>query len=106
VKESDHYLHDSADFCIKLYLTDAANFTKQEKFHFFFHDPFSPKKNPDLWSIAFFKKLLSMAQSGAILTTYSSAAIARKNLELAGWHVEKIKGFANKREALRATAYL
>ena len=104
-QENNHYFYTSTNFNIHLYLADASQhiFKIISRFDFFFHDPFSPGKNPTLWSYPFFRQLKNLAKEGAILTSYSSASLARKNMNLAGWQVKKIKGFASKREALLAT---
>ena len=51
---------------------------KCEKFNAIFHDPFSPSKNPELWSVDFFCRLKDIMSDDAILTTYSSADHVRR----------------------------
>ncbi len=58
------------------------------KLDFIFHDPFSPRKNPDLWTADFFQKISTKCKKGAILTTYSCASLVRKNLVKAGFKVK------------------
>lgn len=52
-----------------------------------FHDPYSPSKNPELWTLDFFRELKRVLNSEAILTTYSSAAQIRMALLQAGYRV-------------------
>ncbi len=70
----------------------------QEKFHFFFHDPFSPEANPDLWTPEVFKKLASVSHHDAILSTYCAASAARAAMAVSGWHLAKAQGALGKRE--------
>ncbi|MFP4423880.1 MAG: tRNA (5-methylaminomethyl-2-thiouridine)(34)-methyltransferase MnmD [Candidatus Woesearchaeota archaeon] len=51
-------------------------------------DPFSPKKNPELWTLDVFQKLFEKMSSGGRLTTFSCARHVRDNLKAAGFRVE------------------
>jgi tRNA 5-methylaminomethyl-2-thiouridine biosynthesis bifunctional protein len=74
----------SADF-----LTDA-----------WFFDGFSPAKNPAMWSDAVFAGAYARTREQGTFATYSSAGWVRRNLISAGFHVNKVPGFAGKREML------
>ncbi len=50
-------------------------------------DPFSPKRNPALWSLAAFTALRSLCREGVTLHTYSRATSVRTALLLAGFCV-------------------
>lgn len=52
-----------------------------------FWDPFSPKSNPTLWSVAAFTALRRVCRDGATVHTYSQATRVRSALLLAGFHV-------------------
>jgi queuine tRNA-ribosyltransferase len=52
-----------------------------------FWDPFSPKANPDLWTVEAFAALRRRCAPGAALFTYSTATATRSALLLAGFHV-------------------
>jgi queuine tRNA-ribosyltransferase len=52
-----------------------------------FWDPFSPKANPDLWTVEAFSTLFARCAPGATLFTYSTATATRSALLLAGFHV-------------------
>ena len=52
-----------------------------------FFDPFSPKKQPEMWSASIFQKTYNKMKSGAKLSTYSCAGQVRKNMILAGFKV-------------------
>lgn len=59
----------------------------KETFDCVFLDPFSPKKNPELWTKEFFQEIYKRMKPGAQLATYSCARIVRDNLKAAGFLV-------------------
>ncbi len=64
--------------------------TLHQKFDYFFHDPFSPKNNPKLWTKDWFMKLKNIAHPNSTLVTYSVARIVCDALTLSGWNWQKI----------------
>jgi queuine tRNA-ribosyltransferase len=52
-----------------------------------FWDPFSPRSNPGLWSVAAFRAVHRLCRAGATLHTYSAATSTRAALLLAGFAV-------------------
>ena len=54
-----------------------------------FHDPFSPKVNPELWTYDFFILLRGVIKEEGILATYSAATPVRKALHMAGFGVKE-----------------
>ena len=54
-----------------------------------FHDPFSPRVNPELWTFEFFQKLRNIIKRDGILATYSAASPVRKALWMAGFGVKE-----------------
>ena len=50
-------------------------------------DPFSPRKNPDLWTLTAFTALRALCRDGVTLHTYSRATSVRTALLLAGFVV-------------------
>ena len=52
-----------------------------------FFDPFSPKKQPEMWSEEIFQKIYNKMKNGAKLSTYSCAGQVRKNMISAGFKV-------------------
>lgn len=67
-----------------------------------FQDPFSPKKNPALWSVEWFEFLKAQSSPDVRLATYSSSLSIRKSLLEAGWSVINDRGFALKRAMTKA----
>lgn len=52
-----------------------------------FWDPFSPRANPELWTLAAFRALRRLCRAGATVHTYSGATAVRTALLLAGFAV-------------------
>jgi len=52
-----------------------------------FWDPFSPRANPALWTVAAFTELRRLCRSGTTVHTYSGATAVRTSLLLAGFAV-------------------
>ena len=50
-------------------------------------DPFSPSRNPEMWSVTVMRALWEVCAEGGILSTYSSAARVRLALMAAGWEI-------------------
>jgi tRNA U34 5-methylaminomethyl-2-thiouridine-forming methyltransferase MnmC len=84
------YKYDRDGIKIKLLVCDALDSVKKikNKFDIIFLDPFSPKKNPELWTEEFFKQLRKLIKPDGILTTYSCAGQVRRNLKAAGFQVK------------------
>jgi tRNA U34 5-methylaminomethyl-2-thiouridine-forming methyltransferase MnmC len=58
-----------------------------KKFDVIIFDPFSPKKQPELWTQEFFSEVSKLAKKGCVLTTYSCARVAKDGLTKAGFSV-------------------
>jgi queuine tRNA-ribosyltransferase len=52
-----------------------------------FWDPFSPRANPELWTVAAFRALRRVCRAGATVHTYSASTRVRSALLLAGFAV-------------------
>lgn len=66
----------------------------------FYLDGFSPARNPDLWSERVCHQLATLAAPGATLATWSVSGQVRRHLSYARFELEKVPGFAGKREML------
>ena len=93
----------TSNFCLTKVKTSLLGFETNRKFDVIFFDAFGPDKQPDLWVIPVFEKLFSMMNSNGILVTYSAKGQVRRNMQAAGFTVERIPGPPGKREMLRAT---
>lgn len=104
VAERLHYKNKNID--IEVRIGDAKEMVKalgNDSFNIIYQDPFSPKKNPELWSLEFFTELYRIAKKDVVLTTYSSARVVRDNLVAAGFSIEKHIGEGFSKEGTIAT---
>mgnify|MGYP001593215911 CR=1 FL=1 len=85
----DKYYKDK-DYEIQLIIGPAEQTitTIKEKVDIVFLDPFSPKRNPELWTREFFNNIFNIMKPGAKLATYSCARVVRDNLKLVGFTVK------------------
>jgi tRNA U34 5-methylaminomethyl-2-thiouridine-forming methyltransferase MnmC len=75
----------------------------KDVFDLIFFDAFGPNIQPDLWCEEVFQSMYWALHFGGILVTYSAKGQVRRNLQAAGFTVERIPGPPGKREMLRAT---
>jgi len=68
-----------------------------------FQDAFSPAKNPELWSVDYFREMARIITPSGILTTYSCARHVRKAMLEAGFSVGKGPAVGAKREGTIAS---
>ena len=105
-KIDNSYSYESEHLKIEILIGDATKTLAQTElpsFNAIYQDAFSPKKNPDLWTVEWFELLKKLASQECILSTYSASVSIRKSLLEAGWHPHSHKGFAGKRERTSAT---
>lgn len=67
-----------------------------------FHDPHSPGKNSELWTVEFFSLLHRLMDSEARLTTYSFAQQVRGGLAEAGFHLAPFRSEVFQKEGTLA----
>ncbi len=67
-----------------------------------FLDGFAPSKNPDMWSAEMMAQVARLSAPHARVATYTVAGNVRRNLETAGFTVEKKPGHGRKKERLEA----
>jgi len=82
---------DEHNNTIKLILGDAIHTIERlpkNKFDRVFFDPFSPKKQTEMWNKEVFQKVFALMKPGAKLSTYSCAKSIRQNLKAAGFMVK------------------
>jgi tRNA U34 5-methylaminomethyl-2-thiouridine-forming methyltransferase MnmC len=63
-------------------------------------DGFAPSRNGDMWSLDLMRLVCEKTAGGGRFATYAAAGFVRRNLQAAGFAVERRKGFAGKREML------
>jgi tRNA U34 5-methylaminomethyl-2-thiouridine-forming methyltransferase MnmC len=84
---------------IKIMLQDFVDVSK--KYELVYFDAFSPAAQPELWTEDIFRKIASMMKEGGVLVTYSAKGQVRRDMQAAGFVVERLPGPAGKREMLR-----
>jgi len=72
------------------------------QFDLVYFDPFSPDKQPEMWTKECFDMLYFALKPGAYLLTYCTKGIVKRALKEAGFQIEKLPGPIGKREILRA----
>jgi tRNA U34 5-methylaminomethyl-2-thiouridine-forming methyltransferase MnmC len=63
-------------------------------------DGFAPSRNGDMWSAELMQLIHDRSAPAGTFATYAAAGFVRRNLQGAGYIVERRKGFAGKREML------
>jgi len=81
------------------------NIVYKDQYDIIYFDAFGPRVQPELWTEAIFKGAYNALKSGGVLTTYCAQGQARRNMQAAGFTVERLPGPPGKREMLRATKF-
>jgi tRNA U34 5-methylaminomethyl-2-thiouridine-forming methyltransferase MnmC len=81
-----------------LALDEVARFP--EAFDAWYLDGFAPRRNPDMWSEDLMRLVYTKTVEGGTFATYAAAGFVRRNLQAAGFMVERRPGFGAKREML------
>lgn len=71
------------------------------EFDAWYLDGFAPSRNGAMWSEPLMQALFSRTVPGGTFATYAAAGFVRRNLQAAGFIVERAQGYAGKREMLR-----
>ncbi|MCB9965228.1 MAG: tRNA (5-methylaminomethyl-2-thiouridine)(34)-methyltransferase MnmD [Rhodospirillales bacterium] len=66
-----------------------------------FLDGFAPAKNPEMWTDVLFQNMARLSHAGTTFSTFTAAGFVKRGLQAAGFTVEKVRGFGQKREQLR-----
>ncbi len=96
----------TGNISIEILFGDGREFIKKLKpdnFHAVFQDPFSPSKNPEMWSVEYFLCINKLMTDKGILTTYSSADHVRMAMIEAGFTVGMGPSVGRKKEGTIAT---
>jgi len=64
-------------------------------------DGFTPSKNASMWTAGLLDAVAANSRASATFATYTAAGEVRRNLQSAGFRVDRVKGYGNKREMLR-----
>lgn len=90
-------------FILEKRLTRLKEFTTNKVFDLVYFDAFAPLSEPELWTPDVWHKLIEMMCSGGRLVTYCAKGQVRRDMQAAGFDVERLPGPPGKREMLRCT---
>ncbi len=76
-------------------------FSSKEKFDVIYYDAFGPRVEPGLWTLERMQQCFELLNEGGIFVTYCAKGEVRRNLQAAGFVVERLAGPPGKREMLR-----
>ncbi|HVM87540.1 MAG TPA: tRNA (5-methylaminomethyl-2-thiouridine)(34)-methyltransferase MnmD [Puia sp.] len=92
----------SASFYFKKNHSNLTDHLFSSSFNLIYYDAFAPNTQPELWTKEIFLKLFNALTVNGVLVTYCSKGEVRRNMQAAGFAVEKLPGPKGKREILRA----
>tara|TARA_B100001971_G_C18268010_1_gene596203 strand:+ start:43325 stop:43975 length:651 start_codon:yes stop_codon:yes gene_type:complete len=98
------YEFKSKNFTLQIKLGDARKLIQSEtnKFHAIYQDAYSPRRNPYLWTVEWFKDLIDHSDKDVIMSTYSASSSIRKSMLSAGFKLYSGDKFGKKRTSTRA----
>jgi tRNA U34 5-methylaminomethyl-2-thiouridine-forming methyltransferase MnmC len=73
------------------------------QFDSIYFDAFAPDKQPEMWAVPIFKKIVAAMKPGAVLVTYCAKGQVKRDLKSVGLQVETLQGPPGKREMIRAS---
>ncbi len=93
----------SSDFILYKRNEDITKVVFDKQFDLVYFDAFSPKTQPELWTLNIFQNIHRHLRVGGALVTYASSGIVKQNLRNAGFIVERLPGPPHKHHMLRAS---
>ena len=100
--EWNAFCNISEKFALRKLNTKLESTIADTNYHLVFFDAFAHTAQPELWTKEIFTGLFDAMEEGGILVTYSAKGQVRRNMQAAGFQVERIQGPPGKREMLRA----
>lgn len=88
------------NFSLQLLNVSILDWLPNRNYNVVFYDAFSPRTQPELWTIEVFEKLFACMSVGGVLSTYCAMGQVRRNMQLVGFSVERREGPPGKREML------
>ncbi|MEY3849669.1 MAG: hypothetical protein RJA38_110 [Bacteroidota bacterium] len=76
-------------------------FQSEDKFDVIYYDAFGPRVEPGLWTPDRMQQCFNLLNEGGVFVTYCAKGEVRRNLQAAGFVVERLPGPPGKREMLR-----
>lgn len=93
----------SAQFFLEKRSEPLQQFQRDNAFDLVYYDAFAPHAQPELWEPEIWEKLYGMMRPNAVLVTYCAKGQVRRDMQAAGFKVERLEGPPGKREMIRAT---
>ena len=75
----------------------------EKQYDIVFYDAFGPPTQPEMWTPDIFQRMYAALNPGGIFVTYCAKGQVRRDLQAAGFNVERLPGPPGKREMLRGT---
>lgn len=72
------------------------------RFDLIYFDAFGYPTQPGLWSEDIFRRMYAALKEEGVLVTYAARGVIKRNMQAAGFRVEKLAGPVGKREMFRA----
>ena len=92
----------NVNFKLQKVEVDLLEFAPDSTYDLVYFDAFGPDVQPKMWTEDVFRQMYSCMNSGGVLVTYSAKGQVRRNMQSAGFTVERLPGPPGKREMLRA----
>lgn len=92
----------SSDFILFKRNDDITKAVFDKQFDLVYFDAFSPKTQPELWTLDIFRNIYNHLSLDGVLVTYASSGVVKQNLKNAGFIVQRLPGFFPKRHMIRA----
>lgn len=93
----------SSDFILHKRNEDITKVVFNNQFDLVYFDAFSPKTQPELWTLDVFQNIYKHLRLGGALVTYASSGIVKQNLRNSRFIVERLPGPPHKHHMLRAS---
>ncbi len=92
----------SKNFTFLKLKTDFTEYNVSSAFDLVYFDAFAPQIQPELWTEIIFKKLFDAMNKNSILVTYCAKGEVRRNMQNAGFRINRLPGPPGKREMIQA----
>lgn len=89
-------------FALTKFATKLVDYQTDQSFDVIYFDAFGPRVQPEMWTLSVFQKMFHLCSPGGKLLTYCAKGEVRRNMQAAGFQVEKHPGPPGKREMLVA----
>jgi len=105
---SKECFYEDENIKVEVKIADAREIIKKidKKIDICYQDPFSPKKNPLLWTVEYFKDISEIIKRNGIITTYSIAAPVRMALYENGFIIYEKENKGLKKQTIASKSLL